>query len=295
MDFTHGHGYSIIWGEDGSAARPVDVLQEVLARVQHLQTHLLPCEENAEVLYHLQQAVQWEEVRRQRRTAQGLLGTSMRHLSADAHTPEALPNAEPEPPALPEPEPPVHQPPNPELELDEHPNPLAIAMPIEEGRFLPQAVLASIEAQGIPYRLWVSTTFSNGETAAMRNNVKNFALRSDAPYILMTDNDLVFAEGDVEAMVDFLEEHHDFAAIAISKHGVPPTPNGETEATEPDHVDAGPVLFRRSVYEQVQYSNDNGKCECGAMCDTLRNMGQRIGFLTNRAVHHIATTKLPAK
>lgn len=281
---SHSAGAAIIWDEVNGGARPETVLRMVMERVQFLQSQL-PCEENEHILEHLRQAIHWEELRNQRRSEQGVQGTHQPHVSQ-----EGDPMQEPTPPdsnANPN-----HPPLNSEMAVDEHPNPLDIAMPLQDGRYLPQTVLASIEAQNIPYRLWTSTQFSNGEYAAARNHVKDLALQGKSPYILMTDNDLVFPAGAFEAMLMWLEGHSDFGAIALSKHAHPDDPQA-TEVVEPTHVDAGPVMFRREVYEQVQYSNDGGLCECQAMCNTLRDkLGVRIGFLSGFKVLHIHETRL---
>ena len=197
---------------------------------------------------------------------------------------------------------PVHQEPPPELEIQEHPHPLDIAMPIQEGRYLPQAVLASIELQACPYRLWLSTRFSSGETAAMRQNVMDMALRGPSEFVLATDNDLVFSDGDFQAMVEFLIANPDFAGIAISK-GAEKNPDDPGGVSEDPHVDAGPVMFRKSAFtndhqdpetgqfERLAYSNKSG-CECQSLCNDIRRLGMRIGFLNGRRVHHMHNTTL---
>ena len=335
--FSHGNGATIVWGEDGSGARPEEILQMVLERVEYLQS-VLPCEENTEILNHLRSTLVWEQIRTRRRKEQGVSGSEKAHQSvdnwkeADGVVSEGPPHAEPphaehspdEPPPeevhddenlqgevqiqfedaseqVSEPPPehvppespqPDHLPPNPDLEMEDHPHPLDIAMPVQDGRFISQLVLASLDAQCIPYRLWVSTVYSNGEFANARNSVREAALRGTSPYILMTDNDLVFSDGDFRAMVLWLENNPDFGAIAISKHSAPDAQNGEA-VIEPPHVDAGPVMFRREVFQQFAYSNKGGTCECAAMCRTLREeMNQRIGFLTGRSVRHIRNTRL---
>ena len=281
--YSHGYGFNIVWGESGDGTRPEEVLRAVLERVQFLQNQL-PCEENLQIIRLLNEAMDWEEQRNQRRAEQGVQGTLNPHVSSDDPTEDMgvfvgeAQEAHPEP--------------NPELEVTEHPHPLDIAMPTQDSRFIPQAVLEGIAKQGIPYRLWVSTKYSDGQVAAARNHTRKLALQGTAPYILMTDNDLIFGEGDFEAMITWMEEHPDFGAIAISKHG-DPDPSNPNSVVESDHVDAGPVLFRRTVYEQFEYSNEGGTCECAAMCKNLReNMNQRIGFLTGRTVKHIQNTRL---
>lgn len=270
-------GATIIWDEQNGGARPETILKMVLERVQFLQDQL-PCAENELILANLETAIQWEEVRNQRRIEQGVQGTLQSHQSTnDPLESNANPN---------------HQSPNSELVATEDSNPLEIAMPMQDGRYLAQAVLASIETQNIPYRLWVSTNFSNREYAAARNHVKDLALQGKAPYILMTDNDLVFPAGAFEAMLSWLDNNRDFGAIAISKNGDPDEAN-PNQVVEPKHIDAGPVMFRRSILEQFNYSNEGGTCECQAMCNTLRDqLGVRIGFLTGFQVQHIRNTRL---
>lgn len=327
--FSHSPGASIIWSEQGDGARPETILRMVLERVEHLQNQL-PCEENEQVIQHLHEALHWEQVRNESRAAQGVQGTPEPHVSeipkfeelpADEQPPPESAPPPPEPQQSEPPPPPpeqAHQPPNPDLEVtEEHTHPLDIAMPNQDGRFIPQAVLRGIEAQGIPYRLWVSTTFSNGEYAAARNHVKDFALQGNSPYILMTDNDLIFPPGAFQAMIMWLEQNPDFGMIAISKHG-DPAPGNPNSVVEPGHIDAGPCMFRRDVYEKFTYSNKGGLCECGAMTNTLREdltrdehgqvlripediprdsvspdkIGVRCGFLTGWEVQHMRNTRL---
>ena len=185
----------------------------------------------------------------------------------------------------------VAEPPPPELSVEEHPHPLDIAMPCEDGRYIPQAVLAGFEAQGIPYRLWMSTTYSNRDFFGARNHVREFALKGTSPYILMTDNDLVYPPGTWERMITWLENHRDFGAIGISKHGVP-DPNAVGVVQEPAHVDGGTVLFRRDVLEQVTYDRKYGTCECGAMVQAVHDLGYRFGRFADMTLHHIVNTRL---
>lgn len=178
-----------------------------------------------------------------------------------------------------------------ELSVEEHPHPLDIAMPCEDGRYLPQAVLAGFEAQGIPYRLWMSTTYSNRDFFGARNHVREFALKGTSPYILMTDNDLVYPPGTWERMITWLENHRDFGAIGISKHGVP-DPNAVGVVQEPEHIDGGTVLFRRDVLEQVTYDRKWGTCECAAMVKSVHELGYRFGRFADMTLHHIVNTRL---
>ena len=299
---AHSHGATIVWGEDGHGARPETVLRMVLDRVEYLQD-ILPCDENVEIIASLQQALQWEQIRNDRRSAQGVQGTNAPHRSDDeVHTEPTVEGDMGE--EVQE----EHEPPNPDLaDEEEHPHPLDVAIPSQDGRFFAQSVLRSFELQDIPYRLWTSTKYSNGEFALARNNVRVMSLQGTSPYILMSDNDLVFPEGAWRAMIEFLEANRDFAAIAISKHG-DPDPSNPGGVVEPGHVDAGPVMFRREVFQHFEYSNIDGRCECGSMCITIRQMHRetfqpiesendthlawRIGFLTGWAVRHIMNTRL---
>lgn len=287
--FSHSPGATIVWDEmGGTGARPETVLRMVLDRVKHLQS-LLPCEENIRIIESLQQALHWEQVRNEARAAQGVQGTLNPHISA-TETSETPEESTPQQPTADVHY--VHQPPNPELEVREHPHPLDIAIPTQDGRFIPQSVIASIENQGIPYRLWISTKYSNGEYAMARNHTKDLALQGTSPYILMTDNDIVFPNGAFEAMITWLEENPDFGMVAISKHGDPDP--GKTEGViESFHIDAGPCMFRRSVYEKFTYTNKGQRCECGAMSIALREEHNvRIGFLRGWTVQHMQNTRL---
>ena len=334
-DYGHDTGVTVVWGEDGSGARPESVLRIALSRITYLQEEVLACDENEEIIECLRQALHWEAVRRQRRMDQGLDGTTIAHRSEDwtASSRETtlqahLVNDEvpahgsavtlsddepPPPPADPNPTPPPvheHEEPPTELSADEHERPLSICMPCEDGRYIPAPVLDSIAMQGIPYRLFISTAISDGRFADARNHVKDMALLDSSPFLLMTDNDLVFGERDFQAMLQFLDANPDYGAVAISKHG-DPDPSGQTAVVDPTHVDAGPVMFRRDTLtreyqwtdpehpdsepetRKFEYDNAGGVCECQAACNKLRDeMGLRIGFLTGRAVKHIQNTKL---
>ena len=289
--YSHGEGFSIVWDEAHGGARPETVLHAVLERVQFLQEQL-PCDENTHILTALHEVLHWEQVRNERRIAQGVQGTEQAHVSEDASEDNSEEEEEEE---IETAQHPVHPTMPEELAVEEHPHPLDIAIPQQDGRYLPQAVLRSIEEQNIPYRIWISTKFSNGEFADARNNVKDMALQGSSPYVLMTDNDIVFQPGDFEAMILWLEHNPDFGMIGISKHG-DPAPSEPNSVVEPTHVDAGPCMFRRDVFEKFEYSNDiptGTTCECAAMCYTLRNdLGVRCGFLTGRFVRHIQNTRL---
>ena len=58
--------------------RPEYVLKLVLNRVLYLQEQV-PCRENTEVIYHLRQAILWEEIRNNTRKEQGVQGTNAVH------------------------------------------------------------------------------------------------------------------------------------------------------------------------------------------------------------------------
>jgi len=186
----------------------------------------------------------------------------------------------------------IHEEPPPQSAVEEHPCPLDIAMPCQDGRYLPQAVLASFERQGIPYRLWMSTTYSNGDFFGARNHVKAMALKGSSPYILMTDNDLVYPDGAFERMIMWLEHHQDFGGIGISKHGIP-DPSAVGVVHEPEHVDGGTIMFRRDVLARLDYDNKYGSCECQAMCRAVREvLGLRIGRFADMELKHIINTRL---
>ena len=72
------NGIVIHWDEMGGSARPERVLQLALARIETLHA-ALPCGENEHVMRHLKEALRWEELRNERRRAQGVQGTWQPH------------------------------------------------------------------------------------------------------------------------------------------------------------------------------------------------------------------------
>ena len=70
---------NIKWNEaEPGGVRPEDVLKTTLNRILYLQDQL-PCRENTEVIYHLRQAILWEEIRNNNRKEQGVQGTNAVH------------------------------------------------------------------------------------------------------------------------------------------------------------------------------------------------------------------------
>lgn len=78
--FSYSQGIRIIWDEAGDGARPETVLRMALERVEYLDT-VLPCAENVSIRYHLEAAIEWEEIRNKRRKDQKVQGTLKRHNS----------------------------------------------------------------------------------------------------------------------------------------------------------------------------------------------------------------------
>lgn len=171
-----------------------------------------------------------------------------------------------------------------EYKEDEEPF-LDVLMPVQEGRFIHSEVMRSLCNQNVKMRLWTSTLVSNGDTASARNQVKQYG-QSD--YILMTDNDLVLPDDAVERMVRFLDNQSDFGAIALSKKHIPDPALGEVEVLT--HIDAGPVMWRKEVFDKITYQF-RGSCECMASCEDIRALGYEIGFLTGIYAKHIVDTR----
>jgi len=165
-----------------------------------------------------------------------------------------------------------------------------IVMPIEEGRFIPHAVIEGILEQSCTLRLWISTKHSDGDYAAARNNVKKYG---SSPMVLMLDNDIVLPPGAIERMSKFLDGHQEYAAIGISKDSIP-VANGEI--LDAEHVDMSCVLFRQEILDRITFSQGHpfpgkGRCECLQCCDDIRQMGMKIGFLVGLQVYHILNTR----
>ena len=69
----------IDWNEaEPGGIRPEYVLKTTLNRILYLQEQV-PCRENTEIIYHLRQALLWEEIRNSARADQGVTGTNAIH------------------------------------------------------------------------------------------------------------------------------------------------------------------------------------------------------------------------
>ena len=156
-------------------------------------------------------------------------------------------------------------------------------------RYFPQLVMDHLLIQNIPIRLFFSNVKGDGAASA-RNFAKEMWQNSlnKSHYVLMSDNDIIFPDGSLQAMINFLDQHQDFGAISLNRNDAPQIP--ETEASEPTHINAGPVLFRSEVFEQIQYHNNDG-CECQGMSNDVRRLGYRIGYLGSWKYDHIDQTR----
>ena len=168
-------------------------------------------------------------------------------------------------------------------------DPIDVCMAVEEGRFISPQVIEGLQIQQWPYRLWISTQNDNNGAAGTRNRVKRFG---ETKYILAMDNDLILEKDSFSKMVEFLDIHPHFAAIAINKYK---RPEGDGEGLISNHVDSAPVLWRKEILDKLTYEfRATGgiiQCECQTACDDVRKMGYEIGFLTNITCKHIPDTK----
>ena len=162
---------------------------------------------------------------------------------------------------------------------------LDVLMVCSPSRYIPQLVMDHLLIQNIPMRFFISNVKGDGATSA-RNFAKQMwnQVPEKSPYVLMTDNDLLFPEGSLQSMVNFLDSNSDFGAISLHRHQIP------NSVDEPNHINAGPVLFRSEVYDQITYHNDDG-CECQGMTNDVRNLDYRIGYLSGYKYEHIEDTQ----
>ena len=125
-----------------------------------------------------------------------------------------------------------------------------VCMVCSPDRFIPAICMDHLFAQNIPFRLFMSNSVGSGAADA-RNLVKEMWQSSDndakSSYVLATDNDIILPLGSLQSMIDFLDQNHEFGAIALHRNMLP------TEVQEDKHVNAGPVLYRSSVYSQITY------------------------------------------
>ena len=162
---------------------------------------------------------------------------------------------------------------------------LDICIPMSPERFFPQICLDTILREDIPFRLFFSNAIGSGAADA-RNNVKNMWQSSPklSKYCLMSDNDILFPEGSIKAMIEFLDRNEDYGAIALHRSENP------QEVIDSAHINAGPVLYRTEVYKQITYHTNDG-CECQGMCNDIRNLNYRIGYLNGYQYDHIHLSK----
>ena len=162
-----------------------------------------------------------------------------------------------------------------------------ILIPMSPERFLPQLVLDHILIQNIPFRLFSSNMIGDGAANA-RNFVKDMHSKSPnrSYYTLMTDNDILLPRGSLQAMMDFLEDNPEFGAVGLHRNEVP------AEVREDSHINAGPVLFVTSIFDQITYHNNDG-CECQGMTNDVRALDKKIAYLPNVQYEHIERTKRP--
>ena len=166
---------------------------------------------------------------------------------------------------------------------------LDICMVCSPDRYIPAICMDHLFAQNIPFRLFMSNTTGTGAADA-RNFVKEMwqSSRIKSKYVLATDNDIILPLGSLQSLIDFLDTNSDFGAIALHRNMLP------TEVREDPHVNAGPVLYRSEVYEQITYHNNDG-CECQGMTNDVKDLDEhnRIGYLPGFQYDHVELTGRP--
>ena len=160
-----------------------------------------------------------------------------------------------------------------------------VLIPIHTQRFLPQIVFDSLLIQGYPMRFFMSNVIGDSAIDA-RESVKQMwqASEPSATYALMSDNDIILNHGTLDEMIRFLDENKDFGGIGLQRGQAP------SLTTEPNHVSAGPILYRSEIYKQISYHDVDEGCDCLRQATAIRNLGHRIGFLANVSYQHIENT-----
>lgn len=165
-----------------------------------------------------------------------------------------------------------------------------VLIPISSNRFLPQVVLDYLLIQGYPMRYFMSNVIGDSAINA-RQGVKEMwqANEPSAPYCLMTDNDIILNPGTLDLMVRFLENNTDFAGIGLQRGSAPAgTP---AQVIEPEHISAGPILYKPEIYKQISYLEGGEGCDCLRQGRQIRELGHRIGFLCGVTYQHIQNTE----
>ena len=164
---------------------------------------------------------------------------------------------------------------------------LDVLLVCSPNRYIPQLVMDHLLIQNIPMRFFISTVKGDGAASA-RNFAKEMwsMNQTKSEYALATDNDLLLPKGSLQSMITFLDQNTDFGAISLHRNETP------SETIEPNHINAGPVLFRSSIYDQITYHNLDG-CECQGMTNDIRKLKHRIGYLGGYQYEHIENTRRP--
>ena len=162
---------------------------------------------------------------------------------------------------------------------------LDVLMVCSPDRYIPEIVINSLLDENLRTRLFISNVKGDGAASA-RNFVKEmwFSNPIKSKYVLATDNDIILPCGSLQSMISFLNNNSDFGAISLHRNELPQT------IMEPSHINAGPVLYKSFVYEQITYHNFDG-CECQGMTNDIKTLGYRIGYLPGYQYDHIENTR----
>lgn len=164
-----------------------------------------------------------------------------------------------------------------------------ILIAIKSDRFLPQVVVDHLLIQNYPLRFFMSNVIGHSALEA-REAIKQMwqASTPSSPFCLVVDNDQILHPNTLDVMLDFLKNNPDFAGIGLQRDNA--AEGDLTQAIEPDHVAASPILYRSEDYQKITYYDEQEGCDCLRQARSLRKLGRRIGYLGGVTYNHITNT-----
>lgn len=164
-----------------------------------------------------------------------------------------------------------------------------VLLPCHPQKKIPFEVIDSILTQDYPVNLMISNAIDSGHQKA-REHVKNL-YKVQNQFIVSTDDAVIIPPNTFKKQIEFLQTHLDFAAIGIYQNPRPGNiderPFGpENEAVQYRHVSSSLLMWRSIIFNNCSYLVGEG-CDCQRMCDQIRDLGWKIGYLNNIFHNHI--------
>lgn len=152
-----------------------------------------------------------------------------------------------------------------------------VMMPVKDGNPIPYIVLKALMNQEREIRLYVRTNTLKSKMESIVDNRNALKKYATSEYILWLDSDVVLPRNGLIDMERFLDEHREYAAVALSYCGPP---------EEEEHITMGCMLVRKQILDLLTFRFDQ-RCECSYFCQDIHELGYRVRYLTNLTAKHI--------